>query len=116
VGNWFIGVQLRRRTCNGDCKYEPFIFHRIVEKPTPNPHRPHPGELVFECCKTAFRPYDLAVQCALLIGKHHLRESFKVNSGGSDWHWNDARRVCYLHLGYPLNDFKLLREEGLVDG
>jgi len=115
VGNWFIGVQLRRRTCNGDCSYEPFIFNRVVAKPTPNPHHPDPDERVFECCKTAFRPYDLAVQCALLIGKHHLRESFEVTSGGSDWHWNDARRVCYLHLGYPLNEFTLLREEGLVE-
>jgi len=116
VDNWFIGVQLRRRTCNGDCSYEPFILNRVVEKERRNPHDPDPDQRVFECCKTAFRPYDLAVQCALLIGKHHLRERFGVSSGGSDWHWNDARRVCYLHLGYPLNEFKLLREEGLIQG
>lgn len=114
VGNWFIGVQLRRRTCNGDCSYEPFIFDRIAEEPKPDQDDPYLR--TFEYCKTGFRPYDLAVQCALLIGKHHLRDRFTVTSGGSDWHWNDARRLCYLHLGYPLNEFKLLREEGLVDG
>lgn len=31
IDSWFIGVMLRRRTCNGDCSYEPFIFERILD-------------------------------------------------------------------------------------
>ncbi|MBV8630319.1 MAG: hypothetical protein JOZ83_05305, partial [Silvibacterium sp.] len=108
VGSWFIGVQLRRRTCNGNCSYEPFIFERVLEKDDAR-------RKVFDYCKTGFRPYDLAVQCALLIAKRHVSYGFEVASGGSDWHWNDARRLCYLHLGYPLNEFRIYPEEGLRD-
>jgi hypothetical protein len=108
VDSWFIGLKLRRRTCNGNCSYEPFIFNRVREL-----HDAH--RKAFDYCKTGFRPYDLAVQCALLIAKHHLRDKFEVASGGSDWHWNDARRLCYLHLGYPLTEFRIHPEEGLVD-
>jgi hypothetical protein len=111
VDSWFIGVQIRRRTCNGDCSYEPFFLERITER-----EERRPGERIFEHCKTAFRPYDLAVQCALLIAKHQLGDIFEVHSGGSDWHWNDARRVCYLHLDYPLVEFKINRDEGLIEG
>jgi hypothetical protein len=107
--SWFIGVQIRRRTCNGDCSYEPFIFKRVVE-----PHETN--QRTYDYCKTGFRPYDLAVQCTLLIAKHHLRDNFEVYSSGSDWHWNDARRVCYLHLDYPLVEFKNNRDEGLIEG
>jgi hypothetical protein len=68
-----------------------------------------------DSCKTAFRPYDLAVQCLLLIAKHHLDEGIKVHSGGSDLHWNDPRRLCYAHLGYPVHEFRILdSEDGLV--
>jgi hypothetical protein len=28
-----------------------------------------------DSCKTGFRPYDLAVQCVLLIAKHHIHDS-----------------------------------------
>jgi hypothetical protein len=100
-------VQIRRRTCNGDCSYEPFILNRVLEDCGIS-------RKGFDCCKTGFRPYDLAVQCALLISKHHLGEMIEVASGGSDWHWNDARRFCYLHLGYSLNKFEIDSEEGLL--
>jgi hypothetical protein len=109
AGEWSIGVQLRRRTCNGNCSYEPFFFERVIEQ-----SRGKAGKRVSDYCKTGFRPYDLAVQCALLVSKHHLPEKFEVFSSGSDWHWNDARGLCYLQLGYPLLEFRLDRDRGLV--
>ena len=42
----------------------------------------------FDFCKTARKPYDLAVGLALLIAKNHARNSIKVSSDGdwdSDW-------------------------------
>ena len=99
VGSWFIGVQLRSRTCNGDCSYEPFVLKRVAESNEIKRHGLATGS-----CKTGFRPYDLAVQCSLLTAKHYLRDEFDVASSGSDWHWNDARRICYLHLDYPLSE------------
>jgi hypothetical protein len=116
VGPWFIGVEIRRRTCNGSCSYEPFILSRVIERDARDQSEPDPGKRLFEHCKTGFRPYDLAVQCALLIGKHHLEERLDVWSGGSDWHWQDARRVCYLCLGHPLARFRMDRDRGLIEG
>ncbi len=106
-----IGVQLRHRACNGDCSYESFLFERTSDRP---PDRDDPA-WCWDYCKTGFRPYDLAVQCLLLIAKHHLRHRIEVSSGGTDNHWADAKRMCYLHLGYPLLEFYLDPEAGLIE-
>jgi hypothetical protein len=110
VGSYYgIGTLLKHRTCGGCCSCESFRLFRKC-----------PGNLKVEdgrhsdSCKTAFRPYDLAVQCVLLIAKHHLKDRIQVWSGGSDWHWNDARSLCYAHLGYPLYQYRIDREAGLV--
>lgn len=58
--------------------------------------------------------YDLAVQCALLITKHYLGDRIDVHPGDFDFQWNDPRRLCYVHLGYPLNEFRKDRERGLI--
>jgi hypothetical protein len=51
-------------------------------------------------CKTAFKPYDVAVTAALLIAKHHWGESFEIRSCGSDAQWWDAKLICQRVLGY----------------
>lgn len=104
-------VQLRHRTCNGICRCESFNLPRTVSK---SRRVPDEDGWHFFCCKTAFKPYDLGVQCALLICKHHLGERIIVSSGGSDFHWNDPRRFCFVNLGYPLNEFTLVRDIGLI--
>ncbi|MCG7852386.1 MAG: hypothetical protein MIO92_07675, partial [Methanosarcinaceae archaeon] len=54
---------------------EPFIFRRI--------QHPRPGrDRVFGYCKTEHMPYDLAVQCCLIILKHHFDDSIQVSSDG----------------------------------
>lgn len=109
TGPWFIGVLLRRRTCNGDCSDESFNFERVCTD--------RPADAAGFCedyCKTGFRPYDFAEQCFLVAVKHHLRERIEVWSGGADHHWSDARSLCYLHLDYPLTEFRIDREDGLV--
>jgi hypothetical protein len=108
TGSWFIGVLLKHRTCNGDCSYETMTFKRVAERKSGEEGR------CFDSCKTGFRPYDLAVQCLLLISKHHLDDRIEVWSGGSDFHWNDPRRLCYAYLGYPLHEFHLDRDDGLI--
>jgi hypothetical protein len=115
VGSWWIGVQIRRRTCNGDCSYESFVVERELKPEEAKSQNPGRRGLHFDSCKTGFRPYDLAVQCALLVIKHHLGKAFEVYSSGSDWHWNDARRICYVHVGYPLSEFMIDRDAGLIE-
>jgi hypothetical protein len=106
---WGMGTLLKHRTCDGNCSYETFKFARsrdVIDKVRNGRYS--------DSCKTAFRPYDLAVQCVLLIAKHHLQDRIHVWSGGSDYHWNDARLLCYVHLSYTLNQYRVDRDAGLI--
>lgn len=93
-----------KRTCDGSCDYETFVFDRKRE--AQNYQTKRPDGLHFDCCKTAFRPYDLAVTAFLVIAKHHLKDRLKVSSDGEPQHWFDAQMLCKVNLGYGL-DFVL---------
>ena len=102
AGTWFAGALLATRTCDGDCSYETFAFDRVEEVPDyqrKEPEFKQTGQF-FQFCKTAYRPYDLAVTAFLIIAKHHLGADIKVTSDGDDEQWQDAKRLCYIHLGY----------------
>ena len=110
VGEQSWHMLLKHRTCNGNCSFETFTLERVSS-------RHHDDALDLPCgdvCKTGFRPYDLAVQCILLIAKHYLRDRFSVHTAGSDYVWNDPRQLCYLHLHYPLGEFRVNEEHALV--
>lgn len=111
AGVWFGGVLLNRRTCNGDCSYESFYFPR-VRKPY-DWEKPYP-EGWFDFCKTAFRPYDLAVTAFLIVARHHLGPKIVVRSDGDDEQWADAKMLCQVVLGYGLQ-YRLTRALGLVE-
>lgn len=101
AGRWFAGDTLLSRCCdeNGDGSYETFCIPRILEDrewQTPE------NGLYFECCKTGFRPYDLNVQCCLIVFKEYFGDSILVFSDGTDKQWNEARDVCQHVLGYGL--------------
>ena len=66
----------------------------------------HDEPKVFEFCKTEHRPYDLCVQAALIVLKHHLGEAIEVSSDGDDAAWATAGVACQKWLGYGM-DFKL---------
>ena len=104
-----MGTLLKLRTCDGSCSYETFRIARICKEID----KIRNGRYS-DSCKTAFRPYDLAVQCVLLIAKHHLKDRVHVWSGGSNYHWSDARLLCYVHLDYPLNQYRVDRDAGLI--
>ncbi len=52
---------------------EPFIINRI-QQPR------HGRTIAAEYCKTEHLPYDLCVQCALIIFQHHLAIAIKVSN------------------------------------
>ena len=56
----------------------------------------------------AFKVYDLAVLCCLIIAKQHLGKDIKVRSDGSIDEWQDGMLLCQNVLGYG-NDFVLDR-------
>ncbi len=109
VGSWFAGVVLNQRTCGGDCSYETFYFPRVLPKmyePVQSSRDPRCVGKYFQCCKTAFRPYDLAVTAFLVVAKRHLGGRILVKSDGTIAHWMDAVKICHNVLGYGL-DFAL---------
>lgn len=109
-GTWFAGIELEKRVCNGHCDYETFSFPRILR---PEKWQKPENGLYFEFCKTAFRPYDLAVIVILIIAKHILNENIKVSSDGEDIHWADGKYFCQMFLGYGL-EYKINEEGNLA--
>lgn len=101
-GQWFAGMVLDQRTCGGDCSHETFHFPRIL-KPM-EWQKPEKGKY-FQFCKTAFKPYDLAVNVFLVIAKHYLKSKLKVTSDGTPNNWIEAVTICKNAFGY--DDFKL---------
>jgi hypothetical protein len=110
VGDWFAGAEINKRTCNGDCSYETFKFPLKMEL---NSWDEPKNNLYFDFCKTAFRPYDLAVISFLIIAKHHLKDNIIVSSDGEDGHWFDGKMLCQMILGYGL-DYVINEESTLI--
>jgi hypothetical protein len=120
VGSWFAGAELNQRTCDGDCSHETFSFPRSLpssERPlgrisyyeangTPVYRDSKEIGRFFQFCKTAYKPYDLAVTVFLVIAKHYLGERLLVSSDGEIQHWTEAVGICNRAFGYG-DDFKL---------
>ncbi|MGR3220929.1 MAG: hypothetical protein ACUZ8H_14090 [Candidatus Anammoxibacter sp.] len=90
-GDWFAGTTLAKRTCNGNCSYETVYFPRVDNPDDCN-----------GSCKTAFRPYDIAVTAFLIIAKYHLTDKIEINTDGEDGNWFDGKMLCQSVLGYGL--------------
>ena len=73
--------------------FETFAVERVVTARDGEPR-------VFEFCKTRQMPYDLAVQAALIVLKHHLGDDISVSSDGDDADWQRGRAACQKWLGY----------------
>ena len=95
------------RTCGGDCSHESFYLPRVYK---PDAHDQLRGGKFFGFTKTAYKPYDLAVNAALIIAKHHLGGAVVVRSDGELEHWKDGMALCQQILGYG-NEFRLDQEE-----
>jgi len=132
-GSWFAGVVLNQRACDGHCDYETFYFPRnLAKNHLGTPERQPIGKIAyykmdgwntrtpvysnpkvvgkyFDCCKTAFRPYDLAVNVFLIIAKYYLKNTIQVRSDGDLPEWKDAVIMVQNALGYG-EDFKLDRD------
>ena len=105
-GNWFAGLTLDARTCGGDCSHETFLLTKSIRSHLGTPNEPQANGKYFDFCKTAYKPYDLAVNITLIIAKHHLGEQIVVSSDGELAQWKDSMTICQHFLGYGA-DFKL---------
>ena len=77
--------------CNGDCSHESFVLTKIFL-----------SEMDF--CKTAMKPYDIAVTTCLIIAKHYLKEDIEISSDGDEDKWRIARILCQSCLGYGMKE------------
>lgn len=97
-GNWFAGAYLTTRTCGGHCSHETFSLEQSM---TPESYQtPDAKDRYFNFCKTAYKPYDLAVTAALVIAKHYFGSAIAVSSDGEMKDWKDAMDLCQHFLGY----------------
>lgn len=99
AGSWFAGALLRTRICDGNCSYETFRISSVFDID----HRwPLNEGWAFDCTKTAFRPYDIAVCAAMIVAKQHLEDQIVIRSDGIEQHWFDAKLLCHQTLGYGM--------------
>lgn len=99
-GTWFGGLLVDTRVCAGDCSHEGFFFPRVLA--LEKWEKPEKDGRIFQFCKTAFKPYDMAIISFLIIAKERLKEKIRVKSDGEDAHWFDGKILCELELGYGL--------------
>ena len=104
------------RTCSGTCADMPFVLERVMPnneytkvygKESPltingvrSPIQKSWVGKYFGRCRTSYRPYDLAVCCALLVAKRRFGSLMVVASDGTNRNWADVRAVCQRVLGY----------------
>jgi len=62
--------------------------------------------VIHSFCKTEQLPYDLYVQAALIILRHHVGEMLCVTSDGNETSWQEARNLVSKKFGYG-QDFRL---------
>lgn len=103
AGHWFAGPMASARCVdeNGDGSYETFGVELVLSREVDEDSGDAKGR-IFDCCKTNYRPYDLNVQCCLIVLKEHLGDMIRVSSDGEDEQWNEARNACQVILGYGL--------------
>lgn len=103
-GMWFAGSEVNTRVCGGSCAYETFS---IEQHQSLSEYERNEGKTkTFNCCKTNYHPYDLAVTMALIIAKHYFGDAIEISSDGESKDWEDARIICQQFLGYG-KDFVL---------
>ena len=95
----------------GDEGHEGFLLECIYKPYTtqqPDDRYDDGIERHFDCCKTARKPYDLAVTAVLIAAKRHFGTDILVSSDGEGSEWDPARDLCQDALGYG-NGFVLDR-------
>ena len=83
----------------GELSHETFCLERVTDT-TGFTQRDDDNGLIFKFCKTAQKPYDIAVCSALIIAKKHFGESIMISSDGENHEWQEAKTLCENTLGY----------------
>ncbi len=87
---WFNGI--------GEDGHETFVIEQSFT--TSKYDSKNEKEQYFSCCKTARKPYDIAVVACLIIFKHYFGDDFSVSSDGRKVNWKEGLEAVQKHLGY----------------
>jgi len=95
----------------GELGHETFYFERKISAMDLQRHKKVHSNLqedeVFNFCKTAQKPYDLAVVAVLVAAKHHFGSDIRVSSDGNEDEWQAGVNLVKHELGYgkfPVED------------
>lgn len=82
-----------------DLSHETFHIPRVIEPQ--DWQRPDGHGRYFDFCKTARKPYDLAVTAALIALQHHFpTPEVEISSDGTAEDWQQGLALCRAVLGY----------------
>lgn len=105
-GNWCGGDMVNKRCVNedGNGSYETFSIAANDKNGFPSYFETSSRlkGLVFGCCKTNYRPYDINVQCCLIALKEHFGDDVFISSDGGEELWTEAVSICQHVLGYGI--------------
>lgn len=111
-GTWFAGSLVSQRVApinnlsgKGSGSYETFAIDQQEEQNEWQKDEP----LIFNCTKTAYRPYDLTVTACLIAFKQHFGDTVVVSTDGEEKDWLDGRILCNNVLGYGM-DLKITED------
>jgi hypothetical protein len=69
----------------GNDGHETFMLSRVTPKGR--------GDMAFNFCKTAMKPYDVYVTACLLLAKHHFGKDIKISSDGDVSDWQEGKAL-----------------------
>lgn len=84
-GRPLVDIDTVRFNGEGDMGHETFFVERI-----PHDYEGKRTTRANKFCKTARKPYDLAVQGCLLVFRHYLGKAFDLRSDGDNEEWQVA--------------------------
>lgn len=83
----------------GENSYLKFVLE--LNAPKGSYEQTNKDGLIFNFCKTARKPYDFVVCCALIIAKHHLGDQISISSDGNiEDEWVEPIKFIKEKFGY----------------
>jgi len=86
--------------------HETMSFPLLQDVPKYQAEDPELKGKAFVFCKTARKPYDIAVTSLLIIIKHHLGDDIKLSSDGTNDDWLEATVLTEKELKYKKDGVK----------
>lgn len=79
------------------------VFNGIGEDGHETFYFPRKEDSNFNFCKTASKPYDLAVVATLILAHHHMPHCYSIRSDGTRADWKDGQHLIKTLLGITLD-------------